>query len=100
MMTFGEQVHDVAGAVDLTLTEIENMVRLAAKCTHPVGNRRFHEWVFDVEERGKDSHVKWMCKHDLTDYASGAKFVLEECEDCDGGGCPQCGFAGVVKRLK
>lgn len=100
IFTFGEQVHDVADAEDLTLSEIERWVRMAARCTHPIGNRRYHDWVFDVEERGKDTHVERMCKYELTDYASGAQFELEECEDCDGAGCRDCGYAGVVKHLK
>lgn len=100
MIEFSAQVRRVAEGEDLTLTEIERMVRLAARCTHERGNRRFHDWVFAVQDAGQRTVVERMVRHTLTDYASGAAFVLEDCESCEGQGCHDCGWAGVVKRLR
>lgn len=91
-----EQVQRVMDATAITMEELHVMVDRAAIITHPSGcNRRYHNWLMDVR---KDS-VLYLRKFEMTDYSQGARSVVEECDECFGDGCVQCGWVGEVRRL-
>jgi hypothetical protein len=85
----------------LSLADVEEIVAKSAIIKHVAGNRRYFDWLLRI----KDNKVLSLRRigsavDEMTDYASGLAYQIEECEDCDGDGCKYCGWIGQVKRLK
>jgi hypothetical protein len=82
------------------LDRLDEVIGRAAIVTHPDGNRRYHEWIFDV--RGATVERATRIRR-----ADGEEFVVwEECPECagdpdldDGSGmkCSACGGVGEVR---
>lgn len=93
------------GEVDLK--KLHDMLRLSAPVTHPLGNRRYKDFVFDL--RNKKLCVR-ISKYKIGVEAApshkycgncdeGKIIVWEEHEDCHGEGCPQCD-QGQVRKVR
>lgn len=77
----------------LTMQELLDMVRLSARCTHELGNRRYEDYVFMVIGDRVTSIAEFeeaapvdcsICKD------TGIVHVFDQCEHCDGLGCNAC----------
>lgn len=116
----------VKAVADRLCLNLQDMLRRAAICTLPEGNRRFHDWVFDVREhrvlaitniaeRGEAAHTaakgpsqpprkvstQRVAMHGTK--LAGDEFVMwEEHELCEGKGCLACdaGQIQVVRRMR
>ena len=83
----------------LTLERLQEVVRLSIRCTHPEGNRRYEDLIFKVVGNrvtlilieGKklelEAEVVFKC---VTCKDTGRVRVFDQCEHCDGTGCPKC----------
>jgi hypothetical protein len=91
-----DQVKRVMAGTAISMDDLEVMVTRAARISHPQGNRRYHTWLLHVD----GTKVMLLRKLQMTDYSQGAASVDEECEECWGDGCAECGWIGYVKRLK
>jgi hypothetical protein len=89
------QVKRVMTQAAITLEELRVMIERAAIISHPVCNRRYHKWGMKIE----GTKIILLRKLEMVDYSSGAASVIEDCEECEGDGCPDCGWIGQVKRL-
>lgn len=96
-----------------SIQAVQEMLRMSARITHPLGNRRFNDYLFMVE----GDTVKWMGR--VTDVAppvvvvppppppvveipallrvrcescrdTGRMPVFDQCEHCEGVGCAHC----------
>lgn len=85
----------------LTVAQLEEIIRKSAIIKHVAGNRRYFDWLLRIED-DKVLSFRFIgtAEAEMTDYASGLEYQIEECEDCDGDGCTECGWLGKVKRLK
>lgn len=91
----------------ITLSRLLEMVEASARVTHPKGNRRHHNWVFQVE----NNVVKSMSPLPFGEISStiqrvapkpgpGEFLTYDECEDCEGAGCKKCDFKGDVPVIR
>ena len=85
----------------LSLADLEEFINKSAIIKHVAGNRRYFDWLLRIEDDKVLSlrHIG-TAKDEMTDYAGGLEFQIEECEECYGDGCEECGWLGKVKRLK
>jgi hypothetical protein len=99
----------LAAEQGVKLQALQGMLRKSARITHPLGNRRYHEWVFMVEgnrvldmgliedgpvvdyaddepppEEDLSIYKCYTCKDDHKIQ------VFNECPRCEGGGCKRC----------
>jgi hypothetical protein len=80
------------------------MVERSARVSHALGNRRFHQWVFEVDGR----IVQRMSRIDApvavptqgVPLKDGEFYVHEECVSCFGGGCSICHWSGEVQLVR
>jgi hypothetical protein len=91
-----EQVRRVLKAEKIAEEELLTMVQLAAPYTGEGMNRRYHQWLFLVE----NTTVQKMMLQDLRTVGKvGSKgWVEEEHDACVGEGCRDCGWSGIVRR--
>lgn len=59
------------------------------------GNRRYHNWVLDIQ----DGVCQSMSKLQIVQIGNGKTPMYEDCSQCDGDGCHFCGWIGEVKRF-
>ena len=88
--------------------DVVRMVGRAAKCSHVSGNRRYHHWIFEVDE-----NLVVQCMTDLRNHRTSRVFEeklvqdlpklapdeflsYDECEACQGHGCTSCDGLGEV----
>jgi hypothetical protein len=89
-----------AKARGVGLDRLQEMVRLSARCTHPLGNRRFEDFVFMVEGKRVVSlyldgeylelppeETNYRC---YTCKDTNRVQVFDQCGHCDGTGCNKC----------
>ena len=74
----------------------------AAIVSHPRGNRRYHNWVFNLQGNTLTSvaDIRAPVASKPQNRKNGQKptfVVWEECVNCSGPGCPACGGKGEVK---
>lgn len=104
-----------AKELGLALADLNGMVVKSARITHPKGNRRYHEYLFDVQgdivrdiyhmtkeeirdEKAREvqgfipSDVPRIHKHYRCETCrdTGKMQVFDECEACYGAGCHRC----------
>jgi RecJ-like exonuclease len=81
------------------LPELQDMLRRSARFTHPDGNRRFHDWLFNIEGRKVISIKRLQPEqedvyepHYKCEYCKDTKriSVFDPCPRCDGEGCQSC----------
>lgn len=72
-------------------SRVPEMLSLAAIVTHPKGNRRYHNFVFDVQGNQLVA---------VTDLRGESFLVIEECQGCKGTGCTICAGTGEVKVIR
>lgn len=80
------------------LEQLQDMVRLSARCTHRDGNRRYEDFIFMVEgnrvvsvviggEKLEDTQRVYQC---VTCKDSHRVQVFDQCDYCEGAGCSKC----------
>ena len=86
-----------AKAHGFELKELQEQVRLSARCTHPQGNRRFEDIIFRVIGQRVVSIYAKDVLIETTEYYncvtcrdSGRVQVFDQCEHCEGAGCSRC----------
>lgn len=84
------------------IERLQNMVRLSARCTHPDGNRRYEDMIFMVQGRRVTSVTVLPTLKLVEPVEPAAHYqcqtcqdknkvqVFDQCEHCDGLGCPRC----------
>ena len=92
----------------LTLLQILDMVESAAKISHALGNRRYHNWLFQVENNVvirmsplANGGISSTLNRQVPKAGPDEFLVYEEC-DCEGFGCKKCDGHGdipVIRRL-
>lgn len=80
------------------IAALQEMLGKSARCTHPQGNRRYHEYLFKIEGQRLTSFVK--IEDDEDDDGDEYKcesckdtlkvIVFDECGYCHGVGCKFC----------
>lgn len=105
-MNVSTSVLEYAEKQGITLTQLLAMVEASARVSHSRGNRRYHNWLFLVE----NNLVKGMSPlHMVESFATinhpptpgpGEFLVYEDCEDCDGKGCDNCDGMGEVAMIR
>lgn len=90
------QVERTIKSENIALEELDAMVKKAAITTHEFGNRRFHNWIFDIKQ-GK----VWKMVQDREVpvrivQSSMSLTAHEDCPDCEGDGCKECAYTGEV----
>lgn len=103
----------------LELADLKDMLNRSARTTHHQGNRRFHEYVFQIEgtkvqsifqmssEEVRAERSKTFVQEEPTPpiqyykcetcQDTGKMVVFDECESCHGVGCRYCD-EGLVRR--
>lgn len=82
------------------------MVRQAAPCTSDYGNRRYHDFVFQIE--GNDIVSMYDIKDGLFVTKREQRATLqddefiqyEDCEDCLGPTCKKCNGLGEIRYIR
>jgi hypothetical protein len=102
MFEYEDKVLQCAEYYDLSREKLDTMVAGAARITHDFGNRRFHDWLFLVE----GNHVIKMRKlasmppQDTIKLQPNEFICWEDCELCEGEGCPTCDFQGSYRFIR
>ena len=109
-MTLSDQALEFCQAEGIEPDELVDMVRRAARATMSRANRRFHNFVFMVQEHT----VTWAGKFPIDTPEAPRTierptpplpqrtllddefWVLEDCSRCEGSGCAHCKGAGQV----
>lgn len=74
---------------------MQEMLRQAAIVTNERGNRRYHDWLFQVD----GSTVVSMQHFNYTKLRIPSQTnlaVYQPCAECEGSGCAACGHVGEV----
>lgn len=106
MRDLSPAVRDFAKAHGLTPAAIREMVKRAALCTHEYGNRRYNDYVFQIDGRNIVSMVDLNSGLYVTNkpkpvpLAPGEFVQYEECDQCHGKGCAACNFEGEVRYVR
>lgn len=77
--------------------EIQDMVHRSAIHSGDGCNRRFHNWLFAVQD-GQLVKMMTLEYRTIGRAYQGTGQVEEECLKCEGRGCKFCGWRGVVQR--
>lgn len=92
------QVKRVIKGEGISEAELDTMAKKAAINTHDRGNRRFHGWIFDIQgntlQRMTQDIQRIVRRQGSTNLT-----VHEDCEECDGDGCKECGWVGEVVTI-
>lgn len=97
MITASPEVQEVLNDEGIGAGEFQQMVKSAAIITHGLGNRRFHQWVFEVKGQHVTKMNRWI--KEVTRQGSMDMVAHEECEHCEGSGCDHCDYVGQVRVL-
>ena len=105
MRDLSPEVRKFAQERGLTPAEVRNMVKAAAVVTHARGNRRYHDYVFQIEGRNIVSMADLNAGAGVTKKQDAPlrpdEFVqYEECEQCHGDGCEACNNEGEVRYVR
>ena len=79
------------------------MLEKSALVTHPSGNRRYKNWVFQVSGTKVESispyTVGIASKNEVCPACGGAGYHItyDVCAECHGDGCDVCGGSGDIK---
>ena len=87
-----------AYGMGVRLEQLQEMVVLSARCTHKLGNRRYHDYVFQVQgekvldlaklgDEDTEDEVLFDC---LNCKDERKVVVFDPCDNCDGAGCRLC----------
>jgi len=85
----------------VSVEKLQFMLQRSARCTHPAGNRRYHDYIFNVEGNRVLGflHEPEMAEDEDTDHQvykcdvckdTRKVQVFNECPRCHGEGCPKC----------
>lgn len=90
----------VAAAEGISPEQVDAMVAKAALVKHSRGNRRYHDWVFQVVPGEVNLGVARMSRlHSPVKLVSkpGYPVLFEVCPECDSDGCKECGWTGELE---
>jgi hypothetical protein len=91
-----EAVLSIAKQEGISPEELGEMVNRAAITTHERGNRRYHDWVFNVEVGVVRNMTKATMAHFNVPGRTMDLTVEDVCPYCDGEGCKKCGHIGFA----
>lgn len=95
-LKLGPKVQEVMDHYHISVNEVSLMVQRAAKTSMEGGNRKFHQWLFDVHDEEVVAMRKASRPVEGEDRGAGVKEY--ECPLCQGWGCQECGWWGKVQR--
>ena len=95
-MKIADRVRRVLTAEHISDEEFGIMLKHAANIRAEGGNRRYHQWLFDVD--AASGAVNDMRLLEPIEVGTGEGTVSEEHEACGGEGCRACGWIG--RRLR
>lgn len=89
---------------DSVLERVSMMVKRAARCTHEMGNLRYHDLVFDVVETPKGMEVLQINLRQPRTcqvcFGTAVFTQFDPCPICEGSGCNACGnMGGAVEEI-
>lgn len=97
-MILSPMVRRVVAGEGLDEAEVIEWVRKAARFSHEFGNRRYHEWIFEV--RGEQVlRMVTLDPVEQFEHSMSPMVAYELCEECNGDGCKACGWHGEVKVI-
>lgn len=88
----------VAEAEGYSLADVEFMVQRSAITSHERGNRRYRDWLFNVEDDEVFSMTKFNMTTDVRE-GSTSLTMYEDCPSCVGKGCKDCGWVGTILAI-
>lgn len=103
------KVLQFAAARGIEEAEVLDMVVRAAKVTHKLGNRRYHQFLFMVQEgvvslmtalEFDNAEAEWYSENSHLQPSEGEFLVYEECRKCEGEGCKRCGNTGQIRVIR
>lgn len=98
MVTLSKEVQRVAEAEGMELSTVRKMVERSAVYRDPRGNRRFYDWLFQVEN-GEVQRMCYLTKRTIEQPKDATK-LPEECLTCEGEGCKECGWNGSLRVIR
>ena len=93
-MKISDKVLRVLKAEQISADELYRMMDELAFTSIRGCNRRYFQWLFRLD----GDVLQDMQRLDLVEIGKGQNRMLEEHEPCDGEGCHECGWAGIVSR--
>lgn len=91
-----EKVRRVLSLENISTEEVGHMVTHAAPVTNERGNRRFHQWLFSIQNGEVKNMQHW--EPPTRRIKARADMVsFDECDACDGEGCKACGWTGEIR---
>jgi len=81
---------------DCVKSQILDMVHKSAPVTHPFGNKRFEEWVFQVSDN-RVTRIHFIICESCEDKKRIQ--VYDVCPSCDGEGCKWCRESGERENM-
>lgn len=106
-MSVTPEVLEFATSQGISLKSLIEMVDLSAKVSHRHGNRRYHSWLFKVENNVvirmlplvNEGHSVTI-PNQIPTPGPGEFLAFDECEACEGVGCELCNFDGDVPVIR
>jgi len=96
-----------AEAQGITHLQLLDMVESSAKFSHELGNRRFHSWLFWIENNVvkrmiplAKGVISGTLNRQVPVPGPGEFLVYDECMDCEGVGCQKCDDTGEVPVIR
>lgn len=103
---YDDAVLKFASKNQVPVDALDNMLDRAARISHDQGNRRYHDWVFDVEGKivKKMGNLQKGCfsaKIPSSQPMNPDQFIVwEDCEICEGDGCQSCNYEGAYRLVR
>jgi len=96
----------------MNVFDVSRMIDRAAKLTHVDGNRRYHHWIFQVDEDFTVSRMTDMRSNKTSTVfekkevqpaprlSAGEFLTYDECSACEGDGCTACDGEGTIPVIR
>jgi len=92
------KIKSVLKAEGISEEELERMLARSAICSDDGANRRFHNWLFEVESWPGRVRRMWKANPRYVGVDKNKGYMAEPHDLCDGEGCVVCGWSGEVRR--
>jgi len=95
-MNINERVLKIIEQEGITTSELLQMVKRAAITSQEGGNRKFHNWVFQIDNFEVTNMRRSEMRVDGIDQGRG--YMTISCLFCSGWGCKLCGWWGKTRQ--